>query len=275
MYELQKILNEGLDQEQFEFVKNSWFNSLPVAVDTPARVLDLAMQGFELGYGDDYLSYMMSELNKVTVDDVNQVAKKWLQDVNVTFIFVTPNPNELKERLINEVTSNVTYAAADLPDGVLVEDEIIKHYPLGFHPSNVRIVSASELFPGASDDIVTPVDEKESSFVTEDFRNITSITENEVSNTVTSGSAGESETTNSVETSSNPVGGGESDTTNKDPLLESMNGDDVMTTDLDITSDAPDDVASSSLSSGGVTYLSSNSPCLVLASAIIVMVNLL
>jgi len=150
MYELNKVIEDGLTQEDFEFVRNRWFNVLPVAVDTPAHVLSLAIEGHEYGFGDDYLSYMQGQLSNLTLADVNAAARKWLQDESVTYVFVTPNATDLKARLIDGTTSVPTYSTDVVPENVTAIDDIVKDYPLGLDASNVEITTADELFPGVS-----------------------------------------------------------------------------------------------------------------------------
>lgn len=148
MYELNKVIEDGLTQEDFEFVRNRWFNVLPVAVDTPAHVLSLAIDGHEYGFGDDYLSYMQGQLSSLTLDEVNAAARKWLQDESVTYIFVTPDAADLRARLVDGTTSNVTYTTEVVPENVTAIDDIVKDYPLGLDTSSVEIMTAEQLFPG-------------------------------------------------------------------------------------------------------------------------------
>lgn len=149
MYELNQLLTEGMDQETFEFVRNSIVNVLPVAVDTPSKILSLAVEGFEYGFGEDYLAFMLPALRNTTVTQVNDVIKKWLQDESVTFVFVTPDAADLHARLVNETESVISYDAEDKPEEQLMDDETIKDYPLGLLPKNIAIKTAEDFFPGA------------------------------------------------------------------------------------------------------------------------------
>ena len=147
MYELHKLLLDGLDQESFEFFRNSAFNGAPAAVETQAKLLSLAMEGKEYGFGDaGYLDYITTGLKSVTLEDVNHAVRKWFQDTDVFFVYVTPDAEDLKARLINEATSKVAYTTEGQPEEVSRDDKIIQEYVLGFGPDSVKIKSASDLF---------------------------------------------------------------------------------------------------------------------------------
>ena len=149
MYEINKLITEGMDDEKFDFVRNSIVNVLPVAVDTPSKVLSLAVEGFEQGFGEDYLEFMLPALRNTTVAEVNRVIKKWLRDDSVTFVFVTPDAAEMNARLVNETVSTISYDAEEKPEEQLMNDEIIKDYPLGLVPDNIAIKTAEDFFPSA------------------------------------------------------------------------------------------------------------------------------
>jgi zinc protease len=174
MFELDKLLTEGLTEEKYEYHLNGIVNEAPVAVAKPADVLSLAVEGQEYGFGTDYLGYFIPALQNTTADQVNNVVKKWLQADGILFVFVTANATDMYARLTNETESSMTYSSADTPADVLSADEVIKNYPLGLTPSNVEIISAAILFPGTDEGEVMvslneTLDNDSSEFSTDDF----------------------------------------------------------------------------------------------------------
>ncbi|HEX9654215.1 MAG TPA: hypothetical protein VGA99_10935, partial [bacterium] len=71
--------------------------------------------------------------------------KKHLQDKNVKFVFVTKDAEDLKNRLINNTTSPITYQA-EKPAELLEEDKIIQDFKLDFRPDKVAILPVAEVF---------------------------------------------------------------------------------------------------------------------------------
>ncbi|NLD37710.1 MAG: hypothetical protein GX654_12660 [Desulfatiglans sp.] len=87
---------------------------------------------------------MISALNRITLDDVNRVIKKYLQCEDVKFVFITKDAEEMKNRLINNTTSKMVYQA-EKPEDILNEDKIIENYKLDFKAEKVNIVPVEEV----------------------------------------------------------------------------------------------------------------------------------
>ncbi|MCH6558771.1 hypothetical protein IH799_00295, partial [candidate division KSB1 bacterium] len=68
-----------------------------------------------------------------------------LQDKNIKFAFITKDAEDLKNRLINNTTSPMTYQA-EKPAELLEEDKIIQDYKLDFQADKVKIRPVEEVF---------------------------------------------------------------------------------------------------------------------------------
>jgi zinc protease len=88
---------------------------------------------------------MADALGRLTLDDVNKVIKKHLQSEDIKFVFITKDAEDLKNRLINNSVSKMTYQA-DKPESLLEEDKIIENYKLDFKADKVNIVPVEEVF---------------------------------------------------------------------------------------------------------------------------------
>lgn len=269
MREINKLLTQGMDQEQFNFVRNSIVNQLPVAVDTPSKILSLAMEGHEYGFGDDYLGYMLPALRNTTVAQVNDVIKKWMQDESVTFVFVTPQAADLKARLMNETESTITYNAEEKPEEQLMDDEIIKDYPLGLMPNNIEIKTATDFFPGTGALAIEVQGEtvvlKEDHIISIGRRNASNTDETKTDKEETA-TAGEAQAEEAQAEAEEDVA----------DMMASSNGDDIDTMDVEVAvtddaatggSTATDSTTTEATTSAGNLFLSVwGSSSLVLAA---------
>lgn len=148
MFELNKLINAGISEENFEATRDFLLNFVYILVSTQKRGLGYALDSQYYGV-DEFTSHMRAELQKLTRDQVNEVIAKHLQDENVQFVFITKDSEELRARLISEETSSITYLS-EMPADVLEEDKIIQDYELGFNTQKVKIVPVSDVFVDSS-----------------------------------------------------------------------------------------------------------------------------
>ncbi len=144
MYELNKLITEGMTQENFEATRNYLLKFVNILTKTQDRQLGYSLDSKYYGI-DEFTKFIASELKKLTVEDVNRVIKKHLQDKNIKFVFITKDAEDLKNRLINNTTSPMTYQA-EKPAELLEEDKIIQDYKLDFQADKVKIRPVEEVF---------------------------------------------------------------------------------------------------------------------------------
>jgi zinc protease len=65
----------------------------------------------------------------------------------VKVVFITRDAEALKETLVANAPSPITYAS-EKPAAILEEDGAISTYPLSVKPESVKIVDVEELFKG-------------------------------------------------------------------------------------------------------------------------------
>ena len=117
-------------------------------VDKPRIETDV-LQGFGYAldsqyYGiDDFADYVRKGLAALTLDDVNRVLRENLDMDNMQYVFISRDAQDLRERLLSDQQSPMTYAA-DLPQEVLDEDKLIDNIAIGF--DSVEVVSADDVF---------------------------------------------------------------------------------------------------------------------------------
>lgn len=144
MYELNKLITEGMTEEDFEATRNFLLKFVNILTKTQDRQLGYSLDSRYYGI-DEFTKFIDAELKKLTVKDVNRVIKKHLQDKNIKFAFITKDAEDLKNRLINNTTSPMTYQAEKSAE-LLEEDKIIQDYQLDFKADKVKIRLVEEVF---------------------------------------------------------------------------------------------------------------------------------
>jgi zinc protease len=81
----------------------------------------------------------------LSVADVNAAIRKHLSAKNLSVVFITKDAAGLKEKLVSDAFSPISYDAAK-PQELLDEDKAIGAMKLGIRPEAVRITPASEAF---------------------------------------------------------------------------------------------------------------------------------
>ncbi|MFQ5825193.1 MAG: M16 family metallopeptidase [bacterium] len=144
MYELNKLINEGMTKEDFEATRNFLLKFVNILTKTQDRQLGYALDSRYYGIGE-FTKTIAENLKKLTLDDVNRVIKKYLQNKNIKFTFITKDAEDLRERLISNTSSPIIYEA-EKPAELLEEDKIIQDYKLDFKAEKVKIRPVEEVF---------------------------------------------------------------------------------------------------------------------------------
>ncbi len=144
MFELNKLVTEGMSEEDFEATRNYLLKFVNILTKTQDRQLGYALDSKYYGVGE-FTSFIRDELKKLTVADVNRVIKAHLQDKNIKFAIIAKDAAGLRDRLLNNTESPIKYDAPK-PDDVLAEDVLIQNLKLDFKPENVKIVPVEKVF---------------------------------------------------------------------------------------------------------------------------------
>jgi zinc protease len=147
MHELQKLVDRGMSEDDFEltrkFLKGYTLHYAPTTMMKLGYALDDRFYGIEKGHWDTYAKM----LDSITRDEVNAALKKYLNYDNLKVVFITNDAEALKEALVSNSPSPITYES-EKPEEVLEEDKMIEKYPLSIKPDNVTIVKVDEIFEG-------------------------------------------------------------------------------------------------------------------------------
>ncbi len=144
MYELDKLVREGMSREAFEATRNFLLKYVNILVKTQDRQLGYAIDSRYYGI-PEFTEYISEGLKKLTLEQVNAVIKKHLQAKNVKFAIITKEAEDLRQRLISNTPSPIRYDA-EKPEEILAEDKIIQSWPLDFQPEKVKIKEVEAVF---------------------------------------------------------------------------------------------------------------------------------
>jgi zinc protease len=144
LYELQKLIDKGMSQADFEASRQYLMKNAFVMTSTQDQQLGYALDSWWYGT-PEYTQYVRGLYAKLTRDHVNKALKKYLSAKNLNVVIVTKDAEGLKKQLVSDAASSIAYDAPK-PKEIVDEDKIIGIYKLNIRPENVKIVPVDEVF---------------------------------------------------------------------------------------------------------------------------------
>ncbi|HEX8615877.1 MAG TPA: pitrilysin family protein [Telluria sp.] len=142
--ELDKVIQQGLTQQQFEITRGYLMKNVFVMTATQDQYLGYALDS--QWYGTPEFTKMMRDgLSKLTLADLNAAIRKHLSTNNLSLVFITKDAAGLKEKLVTDAVSTIKYDG-NRPQSLLDEDKAIGSMKLNIKPEAVRITPASAVF---------------------------------------------------------------------------------------------------------------------------------
>ena len=144
VYELQKMIDEGMSETDFEATKTFLSKFVSLVTDGQSRQLGYEMdsQYYEI---DNFTKYVREGLENMTLADVNRVIRENLDTESMQYVFVTRDAEDLRQRLIGNQSSPMIYDS-EKPAELLDEDKLIETISLGFDDEDVTVIPAEEVF---------------------------------------------------------------------------------------------------------------------------------
>ncbi len=144
VYELNKLVKDGIPQEDFDRTKE--FLSKFVNVLTKTKRAELAYAIDSLYYGiPNYNTYIKGALAKLTREQVNAAIRKHLRVDRMQIVAVSANAQDLKRQIVGTGPSTIEYNSPK-PADVLAEDKIVGAFDIGLRPEDVEIVAVDKVF---------------------------------------------------------------------------------------------------------------------------------
>jgi zinc protease len=146
--EVDKMIKEGMTQENFEATRNFLRSYNKLYIQTPEKQLGFLMDS-KFYERKDYIKEMDALLAKLTLADVNNAIKKYWQVENMFVTIVTDDSEAapLSNALLQNKPSPMSYSnlvKEGLPKTVLAEDDAIANYSLNV--KKVKIVDSKDTF---------------------------------------------------------------------------------------------------------------------------------
>jgi zinc protease len=145
MWELNRMVNDGLSQADFEEARSFVKNYSKLWAQDQSRRLGYLMDSRFYGV-DDFLGTLPARLDALTRDEVNAAIKKHLQQNNLCVAVVTKGAEAFLHDVMNNTPSPMTYDAEGIPQDVLDQDKTIATWPLKVNGAASKVVSVSDMF---------------------------------------------------------------------------------------------------------------------------------
>jgi zinc protease len=140
-----RLVDHGMTESEFtltrKFLRNFVLNYAPTTMERLGYAIDdkfYAIKG-------SHLEKFRKMMDQVTLKDVNAAIKKYWQYHDMEIAIVTKDAESLKQALVTDSPSPITYATTK-PQHVLDEDKEISTFPLGIRADDVTIVPVADLF---------------------------------------------------------------------------------------------------------------------------------
>lgn len=144
LYELDKLIKEGMSEKDFETTRNFINNYVAQLVASQSRELGYALDS-EFYQTQDFVTYVREQLGKLTLEDVNRVIRENLQTDNIHFVFISGDGEDMKQRLATEQISSLKYNS-EKPESLISEDKVIEQYKLSIPAAQIKVVDVDKVF---------------------------------------------------------------------------------------------------------------------------------
>jgi zinc protease len=144
LYELDKLIKEGISQDAFERTRGFLTKFVNVLTKTRRAELSYAIDSAYYGI-PSYNQYLKTALAKLTLDDVNRAIKAHLRTGRLVISAVSRDGDGLKRQLASEDPSPMTYNSPK-PAAIAEEDKIVEKWPLRLRPGDITVTPVSEVF---------------------------------------------------------------------------------------------------------------------------------
>jgi zinc protease len=144
LYEYDKLVRDGISRETFEATREFLSKYINILLETQDARLGYALDSRYYGIGD-FGAYLREQLARLTADDVNRALRRHLKSDSLRIVIVTKNAEALREAIVNNKPSPITYNAPK-PKEILDEDKVIENYRIDVRPDAVTIVPIEQVF---------------------------------------------------------------------------------------------------------------------------------
>ena len=142
LYELDKLVREGMSEEQFESTRLFLSKYVNLLTQTQSQQLGYALDSKYYGIAD-FNEFLKDALQKLSVERVNQAIRKHLRSNDLDVVVITKDAQGFKKALSSRRPSTIEYVSPK-PKEILDEDRLIGKYKLDI--GSVDIVPVGTIF---------------------------------------------------------------------------------------------------------------------------------
>jgi zinc protease len=142
--ELEALVRNGLTQTQFDDTREYLMKNVYVMTARQDQQLGYALDSRWYGRGE-FTETLRERLRRLNLRDVNSAIKRHLGAENLSIVIITKDAAGLREALVSNVFSPVTYDG-DKPASLREEDQRIGALKLGIDSARVRVTPVAEVF---------------------------------------------------------------------------------------------------------------------------------
>lgn len=144
--EVEKLAENGLTREQFEFTRKFLESYSLHFAETTDEKLAYAIDDRYFGLAEPHLATFRKMMREITLEEVNAAVRKHLRADDLVIALVAPNAAELRDALVGDAPSPIDYKGLQKPDEILAEDREIQVYPLRIAAERVHVIPVKEMF---------------------------------------------------------------------------------------------------------------------------------
>jgi zinc protease len=143
--EFKKLMDNGMTEQEFQLTRGFLRKYVLHYAPTTMERLGYAIDDRFYMIAGSHLENFRKVMGEITLQDVNAAIRKYWRYGDMTVAIVTKDAAALKEALVRELPSPITYSSPK-PEAVLKEDREISMFPLNVEEGNVSIVNVKDLF---------------------------------------------------------------------------------------------------------------------------------
>ena len=145
LYELDKLVREGIPEEDFERTRSFLVKYANLLTRTKSAELGYAIDSAFYGI-PNYNQYLKTGLAKLTREAVNRAIRRYLDRPDGRVIVaVSHNGEDLKRQLASDDPSPMKYNSPK-PAAIMEEDKTVEKRPLGLRGENIQVVPLDQVF---------------------------------------------------------------------------------------------------------------------------------
>lgn len=144
LFELDKLLRDGLAEEDFARVREYLLKNVYLLTATQDAQLGYALDARWYGMGD-YAATVREKLAQLTREEVNQAIRRHWSSSDLSVVMVTQEAEKLRGQLLSDEVPPLKYEGTK-PQELLEEDQAIAAIKLNLKPEAVKITPVQEVF---------------------------------------------------------------------------------------------------------------------------------